>query len=250
MQIVATGTEPLPLGAWAAIRLGIWYLVIQLGLAVVLAVGLAVVRPGSISADHFLSDDQLLVVMAIAMPVSAWFVWYRLGRNLRGGSWPAVVAALGWRPVPRRTLVLAALSGALLALVYTFLLLPLFDTPESWDTSDISRILTGASSVGRMVFAVLAVCIAPPVEEFIFRGVLLAGFGGAWGLWPGVAASTSLFALAHLGQLGNFWPAFVAILVFALVVALVRLRTRSLLPGIALHACYNAVIVLSTFSGG
>lgn len=248
MQIVATGTEPLPLGAWAAVRLGIWYLVIQLGLAVVLAIVLAVVQPGAISPDHFLSDDQLLFVMAIAMPASAVFVWYRLARNLPGGAWPAVVAALGWRPVPPRVLLLAGLSGALLALVYTFLLLPLFDSP-TWDTSDISRMLTGASAAGRVVFGVLAICIAPPVEEFIFRGVLLAGFGGAWGMWPGVAASTSLFALAHLSQLGNFWPAFVAILVFGTVVSIVRLRSRSLLPGIALHACYNAVIVWSAFAG-
>lgn len=249
MQIVATGREPLPLGAWAAVRLAVWYVVIQVAVALVLAIALAVLRPGSISTTHFLNDDQLLIIMTIAMPVSALFVWYRLGRNLRGGAWPAVVAALGWRRVPGKTLLLAALSGALLALVYTNLLLPLFDSPESWDTSDVSRMLNGASTTGRLVFGILAICIAPPVEEFLFRGVLLAGFGTAWGLWPGVAASTSLFALAHIGQLGNFWPAFVAILVFALVVAMVRLKSRSLLPGIALHACYNAVIVWSAFFG-
>lgn len=249
MQIVATGREPLPLGAWAAVRLAVWYVVIQLLVALVLAIGLAVMHPGPIVASRFLSDDQLLIIMTIAMPVSALFVWYRLGKNLRGGAWPAVVAALGWRRVPGKILLVAALAGTLLALLYSHVLIPLFDEPGRWDTSDVSRMLNGASLTGRVVFGILAVCLAPPIEEFLFRGVLLAGFGRAWGLWPGVAASTSLFALAHLGQLGNYWPAFVAILVFGVTVALVRLRSRSLLPGIALHACYNAVIVWTAFFG-
>lgn len=250
MQIVATGNEPLPLGAWAAVRLGLWFVGSQFLAAIVLAGVLFALHPLAIRHGPSLTADQLLGIVCIAIPLSGLVVLYRLRKNLRGGAWPAVLAALGWRPVPRSTLLLGASLGAVLAGFYTVVLVPRLVPFFPREATDLSRALEQASPLGHLIFNASAILIAPPVEEFVFRGILLAGFGTAWGVWTGVTATTGLFALLHLSQIGGFWPAFLAVIVMALVAAGLRLRSRSLAPGIAMHMAYNAVIVGASILGG
>lgn len=99
------------------------------------------------------------------------------------------------------------------------------------------------NGLGKGAFFLLAVTIAPPVEEFLFRGLLLNAVlswrGGAWAL----IGSTLLFAVLH-PPLG--WPA-VAIAGFAFGV--LALRSGWLLPSIVAHATYNGVIWYLSTSG-
>ena len=96
-------------------------------------------------------------------------------------------------------------------------------------------------SVGIVVFA--AVVAAPIAEEFLFRRVLqgwlerrLPHQGGL----TAVVLSSLAFAAAHVGQ-GLAWlPLFF----FGLVVGYLARQTGSIVPGIILHALFNAVSVV------
>jgi membrane protease YdiL (CAAX protease family) len=250
MLIVATGQEPLPLRAWACGRLLLWYFGSQFGilflLLLVAQLGLVFrgLPNGEIPPEHY------LVAFAIAVPGSALVVLARLRRNLRGGSWPAILAALGWREVPRPIAVRWAVCGAGLAALYALIVIPHLLPPISQDIASMSDLLDAKTPLGKAALILLAVGIAPPLEEFFFRGILLSGFGASWGTWPAVAGSIACFALGHLNQVGSYWPAFLGIIIVAAVATGVRLRYRSLFPGIAMHAGYNGMLMALSLGGG
>jgi len=89
----------------------------------------------------------------------------------------------------------------------------------------------------REAYAIMAIGIAPWVEEFIFRGLMFRAMLPQWGLARSVLASSAFFAVLHPPLA---WP-----MVFCLgaLNAFVFTRTRSLLPCIVLHACYNAMVI-------
>lgn len=83
--------------------------------------------------------------------------------------------------------------------------------------------------------AVVVAVVAPIVEELTFRGVgfsLLARFGSA----AAVAGTAAAFAADH-----GLVEGFPALFLFGVAVALVRLRTGSIYPGMLLHACFNGL---------
>ena len=103
-------------------------------------------------------------------------------------------------------------------------------TPDHWDSSRAAPFFANA----------FVVCIvAPVVEELTFRGVgfglLAARFGGE----PAVVASGVLFGLAH--GLVEALPLLVA---FGLGLAWLRERQDSTIPGIILHASFNAIALV------
>lgn len=86
--------------------------------------------------------------------------------------------------------------------------------------------------------AVVLVCVlAPVLEEMLFRGLILRGFLARYPRWPAILGSALLFGAAHL----NLYQFAVCSLGGVLLGWLYE-RTRSLIPGIALHAAYNAAV--------
>lgn len=120
-------------------------------------------------------------------------------------------------------------------------------------------LLAGGHDVETLVAVVLsAVLVAPIAEEFFFRRVLQGWFEGLeararqWvgrrpSGWPPVAASSLVFALAHLEH-GLGW---IPLVFFGLAVGWLARQRGSLVPGIIVHALFNAVSVgLLVLSGG
>ncbi|MEM8883904.1 MAG: type II CAAX endopeptidase family protein [Planctomycetota bacterium] len=88
----------------------------------------------------------------------------------------------------------------------------------------------------RTAIAQVAVFVAPPIEEFLFRGLLLRGFLRTFS--PGKAVVLSAFVFAVIHNPVSFVPVFLV----GLCTAALFLRSRSLWPPIALHMVYNAII--------
>lgn len=98
--------------------------------------------------------------------------------------------------------------------------------PRGWD---------GSRALPFALNAAVVVLAAPLVEELTYRGVgfrLLARFGAL----AAVVLSAVAFAADH-GLVAGF-PALFA---FGVAVAVVRLRTGSIYPGMLLHASFNAL---------
>ncbi len=97
--------------------------------------------------------------------------------------------------------------------------------PAHWEPSKAPQFVLNAAVI---------VIAAPIVEEFTFRGLgfrLLAPFGTA----VAVVGTAVAFAADH-----GLVEGFPALFLFGIGVALVRLRTGSIYPGMMLHACFNA----------
>jgi membrane protease YdiL (CAAX protease family) len=75
-------------------------------------------------------------------------------------------------------------------------------------------------------------------EELVFRGTLL-GLLGRWaGVWPAVILTSALFAMAHLGA-SVTWARLLGVFLLGVLLALLRLRARSLWPAIAAHWSFH-----------
>jgi membrane protease YdiL (CAAX protease family) len=101
--------------------------------------------------------------------------------------------------------------------------------PAHWDSSRAVQFALNAAVV---------VLAAPLVEELTFRGVgfrLLAPFGSL----VAVVGTAAAFAADH-----GLVEGFPALFLFGVAVALVRLRTGSLYPGMLLHASFNAFALM------
>ncbi len=97
--------------------------------------------------------------------------------------------------------------------------------PAHWEPSKAPQFALNAAVV---------VVAAPIVEEFTFRGLgfrLLAPFG----TFVAVVGTAVAFAADH-----GLVEGFPALFLFGIGVALVRLRTGSIYPGMMLHASFNA----------
>ena len=88
----------------------------------------------------------------------------------------------------------------------------------------------------RMVIAILAVLVAPWIEEAAMRGLLLGALWSRFGFWIGAVGSGLAWASIHLT------PS--VLLVFTaegVLLAWVRRRTGSILPGVGLHGAQNTL---------
>lgn len=95
-----------------------------------------------------------------------------------------------------------------------------------------------------LVFAVLAVGVAPVLEELLFRGLVLRGLMVRIGFWPAALISSTAFGMFH-AQGADAASALVvgATAVFGVGLCVLTRRTGRLGPGIGVHALRNAVAV-------
>jgi membrane protease YdiL (CAAX protease family) len=95
-------------------------------------------------------------------------------------------------------------------------------------------------STAALVGAALFVCVVAPVaEEFFFRGFLFGVLRRWRGPWVAVLLTSVLFGLVHAGSASPQY--LVPLGLFGVALCLLRWRTGSLYPGMALHSLNNAL---------
>jgi membrane protease YdiL (CAAX protease family) len=154
-------------------------------------------------------------------------------------------ATFGFRPVPLRlavrTFVLAAVAYYGLTTIYGQLF-------RLHGTDKLPSELGAEHSTAALVAASVFVCvIAPIAEEFFFRGFFFGALrswririaGRDVGIWVAAVLTGILFGLAHTGSASSEYLLPLGFLGF--VLCLVRWRTRSLYPCMALHSANNAL---------
>lgn len=112
---------------------------------------------------------------------------------------------------------------------------------------DVAVMAGRVSSGMRILLALLVVCVAPFVEELVFRGVLLSGLASRMHIGWAMLASAIVFGCVHLPDFKFAWYPVPALVLLGLVLAWLRVRTRSLWPSITLHAANNFFAVLGWF---
>ncbi len=243
-----TPPEPVPPAAPAArggdVKWPIWTApaAIALGFAVgvfasAIVGAIASVNGGSLAhptpAVALISD----VLFDLGFVVAAIFF-----SRVRGRPNPA---DFGFRRIKWRTGVIAVIAAGasyyLITAVYASLL-------NLSGNDKLPKELGVSSSTAALVGATVFVCvIAPIVEEFFFRGFVFGALrqmrirvaGRDLGTWVAAIITGILFGLAHTGSASAQYLVPLGFLGF--VLCLVRWRTGSLYPCMALHSINNSV---------
>lgn len=162
-----------------------------------------------------------------------------IARRLHAPGPPREVYALA--PTPSVVVIFAGLAGLALQLPLAEIgnLVHALIGRDLAHARAVHDLLRVDSAWDGFALTLALVVIAPITEELLFRGVLLRGLVRSYGERVGLLVCAVLFGLLH-GRPAEALVAFVA----GLVLGALRLRTRSVLPCIALHVGVNALPVL------
>jgi membrane protease YdiL (CAAX protease family) len=245
------GAAPPPLTAPRAVLILLAYFAAQL----VAAVGVMVAVSGyytprirdAAQLTTRIRADSLLPAALLGMLLGAAIVVRLTRRSFPLPARAAALRAIGVARGSARDLAGGAALGLGMSLLYVLVLDRLSVEP----TGPLSPFVVAASTPGwqRDVWALIAIVVAPPIEEFLFRGVLFQGLATAWGPVVSAPTVTVLFSLFHLPETISYWPAILAVTIMAVIAMAVRLKARALGPSVALHAAYNAGLVLCVYAG-
>jgi membrane protease YdiL (CAAX protease family) len=246
LQIIAP--EKRPIGAAKAILILVVYLISQV-VGGAIALGVYAMATGADvlgSASNGQMDPVLFLV--------AGFVGFLIGGPLvvvlarafeRGETWSQALAPLGMVRVAPSVIAKAGLLGVAIALFLGFALEAVVPSPQDAQ----GPLVQAASAPGwqRILFVLLAILLAPVFEEFLFRGVMYTGMSRSWGRWPAAIVVTLLFGLMHAFDVGGYWPALVIVSLVGVALLALRIKTKSLIPPMVMHATYNGVQVLALY---
>ena len=250
-------------GVWSGLGIVALYFLLQFGLGILfgaIAAFVLVFRDAFNASLHHraspnpkaaiqasMANPDIRVIFIVATIAAAALVMTLLVRQSWRVQWSrAELPGFGLAaPANKSSFVIAVLLGVLVLLLggpLTHVLAGHHQVDQ-----DVS-VLAGNVSVGmRLLLALLVVCVAPFVEELVFRGVLLSGLANRMPIGWAMLASAIVFGCVHLPDFKFAWYPVPALIILGLVSAWLRVRTRSLWPSITLHATNNFIAALAWF---
>lgn len=173
----------------------------------------------------------LLVIVLFFAGQQGGRPWARLGLH-RAPLWVLIL-------MPPAALLLQAVTGIISAI-----LSPLLGGMKNPQDCSIAQAF-GAEPYLAVISIAL---IAPLVEEVVFRGFIYGGLRPRLGVTLSVILSALVFALAHsLSVGGSILLLGPSLFLAGVALALVYERSRSLVPGMVLHASFNLIAVVAIF---
>jgi membrane protease YdiL (CAAX protease family) len=250
-------------GVWSGLGIVALYFLLQFGLGILFGViaGFVLVFKAAFDAglhhrappdakavmQALMANPDTRVVFIVATIAAAAVVMILLIRQFWGLQWSrADLPGFGFTPPAKKhAYLIAVLLGAAVLLLGGPLTHLLAGHQEV--NQDVS-VLAGNVSIGmRLLLALLVVCVAPFVEELVFRGVLLSGLASRMPIGWAMLASAVVFGCVHLPDFKFAWYPVPALVILGLASAWLRVRTRSLWPSITLHATNNFIAAVAWF---
>jgi membrane protease YdiL (CAAX protease family) len=105
--------------------------------------------------------------------------------------------------------------------------------------------MASTPGVSQLVWIMLALVLAPPIEELLFRGVLYGGYRKSFGASTAAVLTTGIFVVLHLTETIHFPPATISVTGLAVAALWFRLRTAAIGPAVTVHFGYNLVAVIA-----
>jgi membrane protease YdiL (CAAX protease family) len=248
---VSGAQERFPLGPTKAVLIFLAFLGTQIvvGMLVGVVGGIWIVATRGAAGPAVLAEMERTVVMpaaALGLLVGGLVALLLTRVIFRASPRATWMQFIGWSAARRTDLLLAALAGVVLAVFYLFVLVLRLPPAPGQQWGPVVRAVR-FGGWPRHVWVGLAVLVAPPVEEFVFRGVLLAGFSRSWTAASAGTLVTLLFVTCHLTEIWGYAPAMLSVLALGMATLFARVRTHSLAPAIALHAAYNLALAVFVY---
>jgi uncharacterized protein len=243
MKRLPYGVLGLCLSLAAAIVLSLLFMAIVAGVVFGAAAALHGLDGARASASDALSalqgDDQFSaarLALGIFFYLAALAALLLIARWRGGGDWRSLVAWCGplW-PLRDKVLWMIAALGLVYGLASSAALAHFYPESDSW-------LMMPHGALAIVLLFLVAVVVAPIVEETYFRGWIFTSLRRSWGRWPAVIVSALLFALAHYESTHLY---ALAVFPLGLVLAGLRERTGSAGTSMLFHAANNLIAVLS-----
>ncbi|GGA35961.1 CPBP family intramembrane glutamic endopeptidase [Dyella nitratireducens] len=247
-----------PPGVLHALGLVLLYFLLQVGAGVLMGLAVGVlekIRHPQLSFagvhKHVMNVlrhvDSSAMLMIVALPLIALLLFWLVRRQ-----WPqlwlqAEPPGFGFNtPANSRWYVTALLVGVVMPPVGALLTQLLAHGHEV--TQNVQELTQHASDHLRLPLAIVAVTVGPMIEELMFRGVLLSALMRRMSTALSVALCAALFSLVHLSGLDFQWYALPNLMLFAVALCWLRLKSGSLWPAILAHGLYNLFALVALFA--
>jgi membrane protease YdiL (CAAX protease family) len=244
-------------GLWSALGLIALYFLLQLALSVLAGFVVGLVEglrhmgePAGRIRDQVVAimrqPDVVTLMVVVTVPLAALIALYVAHR-----LWPRLWSLP--QPPGFGLCRPAAPSFYLAAVVLGLLLPPLGGLITQWlahghaVTQNVEQLGHSATPGLRMALALMVVSIGPLVEEVLFRGALLSALLQRLPVGASVAACVLLFGAVHLPGLHFKWYALPDLMLLALALCWLRLKSGSLWPAVLAHGVNNAVAMVALF---
>ena len=249
-------------GVWSGLGTVALYFLLQFGLSILagfavgfvlalktgFAAGLHHQRPDMKTiAQMIRTNPDVPIVITVVTIAAAAAIMALLVRR----SWPAQwsraeLPGFGFAPPPNKLAYPGAIILGFIVLLLGGAFTHLLAGPHPVH-QDVAVMAGKVSLDMRILLALLVIGVAPFVEELVFRGVLLSGLASRMRIGWAMLASAIVFGCVHLPDFKFAWYPVPALVLLGLVLAWLRVRTRSLWPSITLHAANNFFAVLAWF---
>lgn len=166
--------------------------------------------------------------------------------NFRAPFWRTI----GWRAlepgqVPRALRYLGFIVGGFMLALLVELVSIRFGTKAKLPVQALFQDRRTA-----LLLMLMAVLVAPVIEETIFRGYIYPVVARSYGVTAGVLSTGILFGLLHAPQLWGGWVQISMLVLVGIVLTYARAATKTVLASYLLHLSYNffisfAVVIIS-----
>jgi len=244
---------PAPWGLRGAVYVtalsGLSQLVFGLLLGGIAGMVIAWLDPGLIGSGEQFGEAVLQVTIIPLALLSSLFTLTLIYISVVLVCRRPLLESLGLRRPDASALTASLLLGAAAAALYVGVALLLPPGPDQDLGGPISK-LAESGPFGHAIWILMAVVMAPAVEEILFRGYAYLGVRRRLGpLWAG-AAVTTFFVLLHITETGTYLPALAGIATLATALIVMMERTGNLTYCIACHLGYNAMLAVMSLFGG
>ncbi|HEX7325569.1 MAG TPA: CPBP family intramembrane glutamic endopeptidase [Rhodanobacteraceae bacterium] len=249
-------------GIWSGLGIVALYFALQFGLSILIGIviGAGVMMRAGIVAGvqhrklhiHAImqalrtNPDMRVVLTVITIAVAA-AIMAALVRQFWPGQWSrAELPGFGFTR-PRSPLAYVAAAGLAIVVMLIGGVIARLAAHGHPFHQDVTVMASEVPLDLRILLALLVVCVAPFVEELVFRGVLLSGLARRMPIAWAVVVSAVIFGCAHLPDFKFAWYPIPALFLLGLLLAWLRVRTGSIWPSITAHATNNFIAALAWF---
>ncbi len=178
-----------------------------------------------------------LILDVVSYGCIAALIWVFLGLRRKVG-----LRDIGLRPLPWRWLV-AAIPALVIAYTAELVFGELGDAVLPASPANQCHDIQSAYGSNLLLGLIGVAVVAPLIEEVLFRGVIFGWMRGRMPLAAAVVGSAAVFASAHVLYLQ--WTLLPPIFAIGCVLAILYHYSRSLWPGIVVHASINTIATLA-----
>lgn len=225
---------------WEAVLVVALFAGSQLAVSLAASTVLGMELPPGLSQDE--AERQMLrVVLPLVILVSHAVGWLGVYWVLVRRHRTPLLAGLRLQGLRRFRVGRVFLAGMSLQVVGVLTGL-MFPPPEDLNNPMLRFIAYGRWAVALLFL--MAVIMAPFLEEAMFRGLLYPALRKRMSFVPAALLVTALFAGMHFMQTGGYLPAIVAIALVGYMLAWLREASGSLWPSVIFHMGFNFTALL------